>query len=124
MNVRKPSAVAPGNPRNHESDRGEHALDERCTKDAIDDRANRRSGNVEQPASFVPANATDRHGEPIRGGVSVSIKEKHHEQANDYLKETLAQRASTAEHEFLCRRQQFCDFGDTRRTALVEEGPV
>ena len=34
-------------PRNHESDRGEHASDERRTKDAIDDGANGRSGNVE-----------------------------------------------------------------------------
>jgi len=119
-----PRQYRPGNSSDHEPNRGEDSLYQRGPEDPVDHRPHRSASDAKQMISLVAPYAIDGSAQTLRGGFSIAIKEESQKQAQDYLKNSLAQRTAAAENEPLRRGEQPGDFCETSGATLMHRDPV
>src|SRR5208282_6870165 len=73
---------------NSEANRRDHALEQRSSENAVDDRANCRAGEIEQTIASLPGYPMERGMQLVRRGMSVAIEKERDQQAQSDLKDT------------------------------------
>src|ERR1019366_586227 len=89
-------------------------------RECRNDRANRRSGEIEKTIAFLPGDPMKRGMELVSSGISVAIEKERDKQTQNDLKDSLGKCTPAPQDDCLRSGSQPGQFLQPHRTALVQ----